>query len=175
MNENKARNSKQLKWAIPVGLGLVLVLGVGLLYRFTHPPLPPDIVQQAHSYGLAPQELYDARRLDQKLFAKKLSPAEWQRYVDYANQNSALRHMVARHLSATQGTPYEAQARKLMAQFLEDKDPLTRAAALISLRNFHDPSWRNVAQRFLADPNPFVHDMAASLLQEDQHEQMHTR
>lgn len=152
-------------WLVPVGIGFILVLGGGVWYRLTHPPIPAQIRAEAKALSVDPRKLYDARILDQKLFEKKLTPSEWQRYISYTNTCSALRNMVARHLSAAQGTPYEAQARRLLAQFLKDSDPSARAGALIALRNFHDPSWQRVARQDLSDPSPQVRSLASGLLQ----------
>ena len=60
---------------------------------------------------------------------------------------------------------YEQRAHSIMKQLLSDSDPNTRANALLSLRHFNDPSWREVAKQFLTDPAVSPRKMGTALLQ----------
>ncbi len=164
---NQTPKRARLTWIIPVLLGIGTVIGCGALYRTFHHPIPIQIVEEARALSVDPAQLNDVSQLDKTLFDKKyISPAEWSRYESYATgSNLVFKRKLARHLNFTQGSVHEQRARSIMKQLLSDSDPNTRANALLSLRHFNDPSWREVAKQFLTDPEAPPRKMGTALLQ----------
>jgi hypothetical protein len=150
-------------------LGVTTLLGAGLIYRATHKPIPARILTEARALSVDPTQLADLSQLDAKLFAKApLTAEEWARYKAYATgPNLVFKRKLARHLNAAMGSAHEQEARSLVKELIADPDPETRACALISLRKFADPSWKDVAQKFLSEPSETPREMAASLLEGD--------
>lgn len=159
----------QLGWVVPVLLGLATVVVCGVVYRATHRPISPRIVDEARALSIDASQLNDVSQLDTKLFEKKpLTADEWSRYKAYATgSNLVFKRKLARHLSATLGSKYEPYARSIVKELIRDADPQTRANALISLRKFDDPSWREVARQFLTDPAVPPRQMGATFLEQD--------
>jgi hypothetical protein len=149
--------------------GVVTIIGGTLLYRATHKPIPAKVLAEARSLSVDPTQLADLDQLDDKLFAKTpLSDEEWARYKACATgSNLIFKHKVARHLCATMGSTREQEARSLVNTLIADPDPQTRACALISLRKFGDPQWREVARRFLSDSSSAPREMGAAMLRQD--------
>lgn len=158
----------RIAWGVPMVLGVGAVFLGGLFYRANHRPLPANIVVEARALSVDPLQLDEIVQIETKLFAKKpLTQAEWERYRTYATgSNLVFKRKLARHLCAAQGSTFEQEALSLVKNLLSDSDPQTRACALISLRKFADPTWRDVAKRFLSDPADAPRQMGAAMLQD---------
>lgn len=171
--ENKVKEQTslhaRLRWIVPLLLGFITVVICGIVYRAAHRPIPANIIEEAQALSVDPAQLDDVEQLDSKLFNKQqLTTEEWNRYQNYAmGSNLVFKRKLARHLCAARGSRYEQSARSLVWKLIRDEDSETRANALISLRIFQDPSWREVARQFLTDPAALPRKMGATMLEQD--------
>lgn len=158
-----------LRWLVPVMAGFMTLIVCLLAYRSIHKPISPGVIQEAKMLGVSPVQLNDINQLDNKMYDKRtVTVAEWERYKSYATgSNLVFKRKVARHLSFAMGSSHEQEAHDIARALIRDVDPETRANALIPMRKFEDPNWRDIARRFLSDPDKAPRKMGATMLQQD--------
>lgn len=165
MTELKIKG-KAPSWLLPVALGVILVTTIGVIYRVTKNRIPRNVVKEAESLDVDPARWNDMLLIDKKLFAKQaLTDEEWRRYTLFATGSDvALKEMAARHIFTTIGTSHESESRAILNRLADDPNITIRASALISLREFHDPSWKNRAFQLQRSSDKHARGIATALL-----------
>ncbi len=161
-----SRGGRRGTWLVPLVLGVLTMVAVGVAYHNLHKAIPPSMIEEARILSVDPVRWNDIQEIDVKLFDKRaITDAEWGRYRSYAtSSNPVFTRKIARHLSAAGGTRYADEAHRLAKSLVVSNDPQTRANALISLRKFNDPEWQQIARRFLSDPSEPARKMGAAML-----------
>lgn len=150
------------KWVIPFCASLVVVIAGWLMWRRSHPPLDPVIVRRAEEVGANPQDLAETFQLMQEAEDKHSLPAaKWQRLKQLlASDNYRIQSQALSVMMLMGSSPYRVEILSLSKPFLQDSRWQLQDGALILLRRFNDPSWRDESTKRLNSPDENIRSNA---------------